>query len=464
MDDGVAGRSGGGVMREAAAMPAGAGRAAPVPFNVVDEVVHLLDTEAEPWSIQLEVRVAGRLDEDRLRTALREALLRHPMARARKASTGRRRANQYCWEITPEPELDPLRALHADDDEALNVLRSELQGRSVPLTESPPLRLWLVHAPGGDTLMVNANHAAMDGFGVLRFVRSVARAYAQEPDPVPDVDPLEARNIGMLVGADDTPTKLRRALLLAEKARDALVPTARTARDGGTDRPGYGFHHVRFSEDQTRRLVDKELPGTVNDVLVAALQLAIAGWNEEHGAEPRRIGVMVPVNMRPAEWRQEVVGNLLLPVRVVTRRGERSSPLATLEAVARQSRRVKEGGTGGALIEVLGRSPSFPVGFKEATSPALRVLGSRVADSALLSNLATLDEPPSFAGAADAGETREVWFSAPARMPLGVSVGIVTVVGHLHAAFRYRHPQFDPDAARRFAERWVATVEQFLAL
>ena len=168
-------------------MDTGLETAAQVPFNVVDEVVYLLDTEAEPWSIQLEVRVAGALDEDRLRTALSEALERHPMARARKAPTGPRSEHQYRWEITAKADLDPLRILDCPDDEALHAARSQLQSRSVPLVESPPLRIWLARNPAGDMLMVNAKHAAMDGFGTLRFVRSLARAYAPEPDPVPEV-------------------------------------------------------------------------------------------------------------------------------------------------------------------------------------------------------------------------------------------------------------------------------------
>ncbi len=52
-------------------------------FTVVDEVVHHLDTPVEPWSIEVEVAVEGRLDDDRLRRAVGEALLRHPMTRAR---------------------------------------------------------------------------------------------------------------------------------------------------------------------------------------------------------------------------------------------------------------------------------------------------------------------------------------------------------------------------------------------
>ena len=135
--------------------------------------------------------------------------------------------------------------------------------------------------------------------------------------------------------------------------------------------------------------------------------------------------------------------------------------MAALEAIVEQSRRIKESGTGGALIEVLGRSKSVGLGVKEASSPLLKRAGNRLACSALLSNLANLDDPPSFG---DAGETTEVWFSAPARMPLGLSVGVVTVAGRLHAVFRYRHPLFGREAAARFADRYVETVERFLAL
>ena len=438
------------------------GSSGTVPFNAVDEVVHVLDSPAEPWSIQLEVGVEGSLDEQRLREALAEALMRHPMARARKAAVSPKGERRLQWEITPEAELDPLRVVECEDDASLDALRADFYSRSVPLAESPPLRLRLARRPDGDLLLVNANHAAMDGFGTLRFVRSVARTYAQDPDPVPDVDPLEARDLAALADTEDRRTKLQRAATLADKVRDAVAAPARLAADGGRDEPGYGFHHLRLSVDQTRRLVEKDLPGTVNDVLLAALHLAVAEWNDEHGEPARRIGVMVPVNLRPKAWQQEVVGNLILPVRVATDAADRTDPRTVLEAVAEQSRHIKEDGTAGALIEVMGGSPSFPLRAKQATSPVLQLLTRRLADTALLSNLANLDDPPSFGD--DAGRTTEVWFSAPARMPLALSVGVVTVAERLHAVLRYRHPALGADAARRFGERWVATLERFLAL
>jgi NRPS condensation-like uncharacterized protein len=161
-----------------------------LPFSAVDEAVHLLDNEVEPWSIQLEVRVSGTLDEPRLRSAVAEALARHPMARARKA-TSRLRERNLQWEITEVPDLDPVRVVDCPDDGALDAARADLQSIAIPLVESPPLRVRLAHHPAGDLVMLNVKHAAIDGFGSIRILRSIARAYWGLPDPQPDLE-LEA--------------------------------------------------------------------------------------------------------------------------------------------------------------------------------------------------------------------------------------------------------------------------------
>jgi hypothetical protein len=57
-----------------------------------------------------------------------------------------------------------------------------------------------------------------------------------------------------------------------------------------------------------------------------------------------------------------------------------------------------------------------------------------------------------------------MWFSVPARAPLALSIGTVTVAGCLHLTFRYPRRLFSPDAARRFAECYVAKVRQIAEL
>lgn len=432
-------------------------RRSTVSFSVIDEAVHLLDTETAPWSIQLEVRVAGRLDDVCLRDAFARALAVHPMARARKAASSRREHTDR-WEVTPEVDVDPLRVVDCADDGAVARVREELQGIAVPLVESPPLRARLVHNPGGDLLMLNANHAAMDAIGALRVLRSVAMAYTDqvEPEDLGGPDPIEARGwLGELTHADDR-TRARRRLALAEKLSDVALRPARVAPEGASGVAGYGFHHVALSAPLSRALVDLQHPGTVNDLLLAALHLAIAEWNGERGARCGRIGTLVPANLRPPEWRHDVVGNFSLPARVSTNRRHRRRPESTLGALTAQTRRKKDVGLGTALLEVLERSHRLPLWAKQAMVMSMPLGGNRLVDTAMLSNLGPVTDPPSFG--AEAGPTVEAWFSPPARMPLGLTVGAVTLNGRLHLAFRYRHRLFDANAAGLFAETLVAQV------
>jgi NRPS condensation-like uncharacterized protein len=430
-----------------------------VPFSVVDEAVHLLDNEVEPWSIQLEVRVAGSLEQDRLRAAVAQALARHPMARARKATSGLAE-RRFLWEVTHVPDLDPFRVVECPDDDALAAARSDLQSIPIPLVESPPLRVRLARHPGGDLVMLNVAHAAIDGFGSIRVLRSIARAYQDLPDPQPDLELEATRDLRRSLASEDQAERARRIETLLDKLRDEVRPLARITPDSGTGQPGYGFHHLTLTAEKTKALAAVEM-GTVNDVLLAALHLAIAGWNDEHGTSSRRIGVMVPVNLRPKEWWEEMAGNFSLMVRVATAPDDRTSPEAVLDAVAGQSNRIKKGGTGAALIEAIGGLDSVPLWAKQPVAALLSFTGKRIVDSAMLSNLGRLDDAPSFGP--DAGDTTELWFSAPARMPLGLSIGTVTVGGRLHLAFRYRHPLFDAGAARRFAERYAAALDLFTA-
>ncbi len=426
-----------------------------VPFNEADEAVHLLDSPSEAWSIHVEARFEGRLDDDRLRAAVAAALARHPMARARKLPW-RWSDHQYEWQIEPVADLDPVRAVPCPDERTVDAVRAELESLCVPLVEAPPLRLRLVHGPDGDVLMLNANHAATDGYGALRLLQSVARAYTDRADPLPDLDLLAARDLSAGLAAPDRTTKLRRRLALLEKLRDLPAAPARVARVGGTDRPGYFFRLVSLGAGETSALIDLDHPGTVNDVLVAALNLAVERWNGEHAARCRRVSVLVPVNLRPAAWRNEVVGNFTLLTRLSTTAHQRATRRDALAAITSQTQRKKRTAMGTALVELLGSSPLLPLWVKAALSPLIRLTGNRLVDTAICSNLGRLDQNLWFGP--EAGEATAVHFTAPGRMPCGVSVGAVTVDGRLHLAFRYRHAQFDADAAARFTDRYLAEL------
>ena len=113
----------------------------------------LLDPQLTAWSVQMEARVSGSLDESRLRAAL-------------VATVG------------PSPTHDPLEVVDCADDDALAAARVALQSRPVAVTETPPLRALLVRHPDGDVVMLNVNHAAADGFDSARVLQAIAAAYA----------------------------------------------------------------------------------------------------------------------------------------------------------------------------------------------------------------------------------------------------------------------------------------------
>jgi NRPS condensation-like uncharacterized protein len=150
------------------------------------------------------------------------------------------------------------------------------------------------------------------------------------------------------------------------------------------------------------------------------------------------------------------VGNFSVTARVSTSRRHRAGPASALEAVTTQTTRNKRSRTGVALLEALDRTGLLPLWAKQSQVVIQPLTGNRLVDTAMLANLGRLDEPPSFGPAA--GETGDVWFSVPARVPQCLCIGAVTVSGELHLVIRYPHRLFSPDAASRFGDCLVAQI------
>src|SRR3954452_23421584 len=281
-----------------------------IALNVLDELYLHLDRDAEPWSVQLEVGVEGRVDADRLSEAILEGARRHPLARARLCPA-RGIDFGYEWEVTEALVEAPLEVADCDDDEALATARERLMSTSPGLDDAPPFAMTLAHHPDGDAIMLNLNHAAGDGISAVRLMASILRAYAGEEDPQAPVDPLGVRNIGDLVNSRSLPARLMRSRTLARQATRVAAAPARIATEGvDGDRDGYGFELLQLHSDELQAILDRRSGGaTVNDVLLGGLALTIHRWNERHGEADGRIGIMMPVNLRPGEWRNEVFGN-----------------------------------------------------------------------------------------------------------------------------------------------------------
>ncbi len=420
-------------------------------FCALDEASYHLDSLSEPWSVHLEVRLDGSVDEDRLRQAVGVTLTRHPRARAR-ATMARQRQADYEWEITPAPDVDCLDVVVCCDDEALQAIRADLQSLAVPLVTSPPLRIRLARHRQGDVVMLNLHHAAGDGIAALRLLRSIARAYAGRSDPVPHTPPEQVQ----IPAPNGRWVRLR---ALVGELRQAAPRSLHLVPSGREDRAGYRLHHLVLDTAQTAALASKAEAGTtVNDLLLAGLHLALDSWNSKHGGAAGRLSVLMPVNLRLKSSWYEVFGNFTFMVPVATRPEDRGDPTATVKTIRRRTRRVKDERTPAAVVRFLDVLQHLPLRAKR--SIARLAASQRVIPTAILSNLGRLDEDLDFDTELRA---HEVWFSPPTRMPMGLAVGAVTARGRLHLVFRYRHPLFGPADVAGFANRYLTALDQLTA-
>ena len=399
-------------------------------YDPTPDTGHLLHPCA--WSVHVEVRVAGRLDDTRMRKAFDTVVGHRPAAH------------------------DPLRVVTCADDEALDAMRDDLLAEPVAMNQWPPLQAVLAHHPDGDVLVLNLNHAASDGFSGVRVMESIAGAYADTGPPGPPLDFLVVNDLPVVPASKPVSTVEAWYRVAVERVRDLLANPARLAPDHPDKGPGYGFHFVRLSVADTRRVANVHRQGTARNVLLAALHLAIGEWNLEHGTPGRRIGVLVPVDLRPGDWRHEVVGNFSVTARVSTSRRHRSGARAALKAITAQKTRNKRFRTGVALLAALDRNGLLPLWAKQSLVVLQPLTRNKEVDTALLANVGWLAEPPWFG--AEAGETTAMWCSLPARAPHSLCVGAVVVGGRLHLTFRYPHTLFDAGAARRFADSYVEHV------
>jgi NRPS condensation-like uncharacterized protein len=420
-------------------------------LNVLDELYLHLDREDEPWSVHLEIRAEGHIDAGRLETAAREAALRHPLARARLPSSSFTDVT-YDWEIEDGLDEIDLVEVEGDTDRA----REALLSRTPSLDSPGPFSLLLAHEPGGDVVVLNLHHAAGDGLAALRLMGSIARAYGDEDDPVPDMDPLAVRDIRALAGAGSVKERIARGRAALDYLARGLSAPSRIARESDCEAPGYGFELLAFEPEEVRRILDRRTGGaTVNDVLLGALAVTVRRWNEQHDQDTGAVYLMMPMNMRPPEWRFEVVGNFASYVSVRLGGGDHVTLDSAIASAAESTRRIKDGGVAGLVVELFDTRTLLPSGVKRRMQELIPLTGNLVVDTAVLSNLGRIDEVPRLG---DAGRVREVWFSPPGRMPLGASFGAVTLDGRLFVTLRYRHALFDRDAARRFLGHFKSSL------
>lgn len=396
-------------------------------------------------SVHIEIRVSGRVDEGQLRSAIRVAVGQHPIARARLVPA-QRGAKTLSWEILPELQFEPLTVINAETQEQLQCAREQLASVSVPLDTAPPFRLYLVHYPGGDYLILNVNHAAADGLGSVRLMYSILRAYAGVVDDCGDIDPLTARDIPTTLQLKDNWQRGKRLTNLVRETSQFTSKLTSIVPEGNTDKAGYGLFYMHLEPEEVSLLnAKRHVPGSVNDLLVAAMHMSLDTWILEHGGDSGNHRIMIPVNLRPREWWHEVFCNYSSSFHISSNPGQRESPESLMRNIVRQTSVAKEEGFAAAFLEPLALGRKMPQWIKKFLIPAL---DSAPLLNGVLSNVGNLKEALSLGAA---GEVTEFWFSPPMFLSDGLAMGASGYQGSFHLCFRHLHSLMTEDAMADFA-------------
>jgi hypothetical protein len=438
------------------------------PFSLVDELSCYYDTPAEPNNIHLEVLVPGPVEYRALRQAVAGALAAAPRANGRMAA-GHALRCRYAWEFPPVPDIDPVSRATWSDERELATVRARFLASAPPLRTSPPVRLLLASGPGASCVMLNAHHASLDGISSLELLRDIAGRYralteTATRDPAGDRAPAgvsprpPARDLALAAPPASAPLPVAPSGTAARAtgrvhARATLsYPAARIApeRQRRERRDGYGLRLLPVPS------LPRPAGATVNDVLVAALIATISRWNAAHRRPHRTIRITVPVNAR-GRGLGGVAGNHTRIATVTAEPKTAAGDLPSLlAAVTRQTSAIRQARPARASAGTLGLAPGWcPVALKRlAVRFALRAAGRVVCDTAMLTNLGDVTDPP---WSGHRGPVRMA-FSAAAHMPRGVSVAAVSADGQLRLGFRYRYALFDEAAAARFVATYAATL------
>ncbi|MEK2475761.1 condensation protein [Streptomyces noursei] len=486
----------------------------------MDEISRHCLEDDEPETVHIEVHLPGRLDHERLRTAFHQALARHPRVLMRQVPT-RWWHRHYTWQLTPAPDVDPV-VFPPPGPDALAHARARALTDCPPLDASPPVRLEVIEpahaapadgrppvAPStGTVLLLTLHHTALDGPACLRILATAAELYAGSTGPAGSTEPAGCTSPSG--SADPTeppahPPRLphsphpphpphppqppghSRPGLLTRPARlapDHSTPTTNPTTSNpmtSTSTSGNGMLLTELPVPTRPPRPTGERPPytvyTVNDQLLVATYLMAARWNQLHDRPAAPVVITMPIDDRPRGPHMPIGNGTRLaavpfppttpPLAPHTGPGgaphTTSAPTPLTRLLHRTSARTR------ALKSTTPRSPlglpaavltslPLPVGPRRALTRALRSLAAAWTPTTLLSNIGRVPYPLDFGETG--GRATAVWFSAPARMPRGLSITTAATCDgdRIHLALRWSRALLDEAAASRLLDLFRSSL------
>jgi NRPS condensation-like uncharacterized protein len=429
-----------------------------LPLTCGEETLLHLESASDPWNMQMEIGETQRIDPTELEAAVHAACMAHPIARSRLVVAAAHQRFDH-WEIVDDLIRMSIPVVDCPDDATLARLRTDFYSPPFPTHEAPPFRVQVARRPHGDLVQFNAAHAAMDGIGMLRLLRSITDAYRGKPEPPSPLPLEEARDLKRRLRPKSFSERAARALEGGRQLKDAAIRPARVAPDTTDSRTGSGFAHRTIEAEQLAELNARRPEGTtVNDMLIGAVGIAIEEWNRQHNDDANKVMAFMPVNLRPAEWSTDVVSYMVSSVSVSTMRRDRIDLASAAKAVAEQTAPIRREVRARGAQDLLQLISPLPLGAKRRMPRLLGLTGnrSRFVDTVVVSNLGRPKDLASFFG----DHPSEFYVTPPVWGAAAVSVCAIAVGSTLSLGLRHRLSTLGEAAGNRLADLLVATLTE----
>ena len=246
------------------------------PLSTLDLVCLLMDSPERPLDFAVFLDFKGDPGAEALERGARSA-------RNFYAST-RCGVVDGCWSPLEPAACDPaFRAVRREDRTGAV---ERFIGTPFRLAQEPPLRqLWVTDAPtGGGSLMTRIHHCAADLLSGLAWIRHQLRVASGV-----DQECAEPRKIAMPTLADPPPGAKRNP----GWGRCDPLWTRSAELSGNRCWTTFSFESGPLLE-----ISRTDAGFTFNDVLAVAALDTLHEWNRVHGADRRKVGIWLPVNIR----------------------------------------------------------------------------------------------------------------------------------------------------------------------
>lgn len=324
------------------------------------EAYYWYDNQPEfPAAFPLELRFSGYLDRDAFTRAVAAVVERHPLLTALVTDA----AGHPAW------IAGDCTSFAVDwSDEDLPV--SHPDGEWIDLRKSPGLRVWVRRQPAGSRVLFEFHHACCDGLAAKRVVEEILLTYHRfwtTGETIADLAPLVPERLRTRGNFGEAAPTFRTAARdwwiglshWAKLLMHAPAPLALPASNDNGTAPGSKLAHGqgsptadRFLEILTHswsvaeavklRSAASSLGGTLNDLFLRDLFLAMRDWNASHG-RPRseRFRINMPASLGGKEDAQMPAANALSFAFLTHSARECDRPQDLFESVRRETESVK---------------------------------------------------------------------------------------------------------------------------